>query len=443
MSTNRSAPEHFFTVLLTVRHYLTHGRIAGLVAGSAALLAAICVLNPTSDSAPTTDDRPGIPVSVVLAEPVSSFAQTRHYTGLLVPRRSAEVSFERAARVISVLVDEGDSVNAGQELARLDVRRLETRRQMLQAQRDAAAALLAELESGPRAETIAATRATVRELRARLELSRLTHERTEKLQVRQSASGQEVDNTRLSLEAAGARLIQAEHRLQELETGTREEKITAQRAVVNQLDAQLADLQLDREDSILVAPFDGQISMRHIDEGTMASPGQPVVTIIENATIEARIGLPLDTVQELTVGDSVSIRLNDELCRATFARVLPQVDLQTRTRMAVFELSRDDSLKVTAGQTVRVTLSEAVDANGYWLPTAALSPGQRGLWSAYVVVSDNGAERIESRPVEILHTEGDRVLVTGTIHRDDRVVSGGVQRIVPGQKVQVTNQKPS
>ena len=71
------------------------------------------------------------------------------------------------------------------------------------------------------------------------------------------------------------------------------------------------------------------------------------------------------------------------------------------------------------------------------LPTAALSPGQRGLWSVYVVVGREGYETIESRPVEVLHTEGERVLVRGTIQSKDRVVSGGVQRIVPGQRVKV------
>lgn len=442
MSTGRSLPESSFANFLTSRHFVTFGRIGILAV--VGILTADYVLSPSAAVPDAASDQhspsAALPVSVVIAQPVSSFNQTRHYTGALVPRRTADVSFERAARVTEVLVDEGDFVESGQRLALLDTRRLDTRQRVLQAQRDAAAALLKELEMGPRVETIAATRAIVRELRAQLELSRLTHGRTSELHQRNSTSQQAVDNSRLSMEAAGARLAQAEQQLEELEAGTRAEKIAAQQAVVDQLNAELADLQLDRDESVLRAPFAGQVAQRHIDEGTMATPGSPVVTLVESSSIEARIGLPNGLIPSLNVGDSVSLRLNDDDFRAEFARILPQVDLQTRTRIAVFQLTKEDSLRVASGQTVRVSLSEKVEATGYWLPTSALSPGQRGLWSAYVVVTQDEEDRIESRPVEILHTEGDQVLVTGTIHADDRVVAAGVQRVVPGQKVQVKRQ---
>jgi multidrug efflux pump subunit AcrA (membrane-fusion protein) len=422
-----------------MRQFTTRRRLAALLTGGAALLVAGSLLNRSTESAQTSDESPArpLPVQVVVAEQVRSFDQTRYYTGALVARRSADVSFERAARVVEILVDEGDAVVTGQELAKLDVRRLETRQLMVQAQYDAAAAQLRELVAGPRTETIAAARARVQELKSQLELSRLTHHRTEKLQARQSTSGQSVDNSRLSMAAATARLIQAQQRLTELETGTRPEQIASQQAMVNQLSAQLDDLQLDRSDSILTAPFAGRISRRHIDEGTVTAPGQPVVSLTESTAIEARIGLPAGSIRRFSKDNSVALQVEGETIHAVFARVLPEVDFQTRTQIAVFDFSEEDSLKVAAGQTVRISLSEETAATGYWLPTSALSPGQRGLWSACVVVNKDNVDRIETRPVEILHTEGKRVLVTGTIRKGDRVIAGGVQRIVPGQEVAV------
>lgn len=422
-----------------MRQFSTQSRVAAVLAGGAALVAASFLPGQPTESAQSGEEPANtpLPVQVVIAQQVTSFDQTRYYTGALVARRSADVSFERAARVVEMLVDEGDAVTAGQELAKLDVRRLETQQQMLQAQFDAATAQLKELIAGPRIETIAAAKAQVGELDAQLELSRLTHQRTEKLQARSSTSVQSVDNSRLSMAAASARLIQAQQRLNELETGTRPEQIAAQQAMVNQLSAQLADLELDRSDSILTAPFAGRISMRHIDEGTVTAPGQPVVSITESTAIEARIGLPASSIRRLSKDDSVTLQVEDQQFRASFTRVNPAVDLQTRTQIAVFDLSKEDSLKVAAGQTVRISLSEKNAATGYWLPTSALAPAQRGLWSACVVVCTEGTDRIETRPVEVLHTEGERVLVKGTIRNGDRVVAGGVQRIVPGQKVTV------
>jgi multidrug efflux pump subunit AcrA (membrane-fusion protein) len=422
-----------------MRSFVTLRRLAGLLSAVGVLLTAGFILHQPTESAQLsqTEESTALPIEVVVVHEVRSFDQTRHYTGALVARRIADVSFERSARVIEILVDEGDTVESGQALAKLDVRRLQTRQDMLEAQRDAAAAQLAELKAGPRLETIAAARAQVEELNAQLNLSRLTHARTERLQSRNSTSEQSVDNSRSSMEAAAARLAQAQHRLIELEAGTRAEQIATQQAMVDQLDAQMADVQLDRDDSILKSPFAGRIAMRYLDEGTVTAPGQPVLKIIESTEIEARIGLSTSSICRLTSGDDVELTVGDLKLSAQFTRVLPEVDLQTRTQIAIFELTQADSAQVAAGQTVRISLTEQTDATGYWLPTAALSPGQRGLWSAYAVVDRDGDSIIESRPVEVLHTEGERVLVAGTIRNEDRVVAGGVQRIIPGQKVSV------
>ena len=422
-----------------MRSFVTPRRLAGLLAVVSTLLTTGFILDQPTESAQhsKTAESTALPVEVIVVNQVKSFDQTRHYTGALVARRSADVSFERSARVVEVLVDEGDTVESGQALAKLDVRRLTTRQNMLVAQRDVAAAQLAELRAGPRVETIAAARAQVEELTAQLQLSRLTHARTERLQSRNSTSEQSVDNSRSSMEAAAARLAQAQHRLVELEAGTRTEQITAQQAMVAQLNVQLADVQLDRDDSVIKSPFAGCISMRYLDEGTVTAPGQPVVKVIESTAIEARIGLSTSSILRLTVGDALELTVGNTKLAAQFTRVLPEVDLQTRTQIAIFKLTQADSVQVAAGQTVRISLTEETDATGYWLPTAALSPGQRGLWSAYVVVERDGDSIIESRPVEVLHTEGERVLVTGTIHNEDQVVAGGVQRIIPGQKVSV------
>ena len=70
--------------------------------------------------------------------------------------------------------------------------------------------------------------------------------------------------------------------------------------------------------------------------------------------------------------------------------------------------------------------------------------GERGLWSAYVVTlpaspSAQGAgSRVARRDVEVLHTEGDRVLVRGMLQPGDRVIASGTHRIVPGQVVRVS-----
>lgn len=442
MSAAESSPsESFFASKLTMRHLLTRGRLFGVGIAVATAIFVIALGTGAFGSGEETVASPEgprpLPVDVVLIEPVDSFQSERTYTGTLAARRSSTLAFERAARVTALLVDEGDLVAAGQELARLDVRHLDAREQELTALKAAAAATLAELIAGPRVETIAATRAEVAEWNAQYELSQRTLKRTQQLRSRAAVGEQALDDARFAMETAKARLDATRKRLEELEAGTRSEQIVAQRSRVDQLEASLADLRFDREDSVLRAPYAGRIAERAIDEGTVVSPGQVVFRITESSVLEARVGLPPSAVAQLSPGQTVSVRVGSQRVQATLARIRPELNSQTRTRVAIFELAENPNGALAPGQIVQVPVTETTAGDGFWLPTTALTPGDRGLWVASAVVSVDGHDTVEARPVEILHTDGERVLVRGTLRAGDRIISSGVQRIVPGQRVKV------
>jgi len=74
---------------------------------------------------------------------------------------------------------------------------------------------------------------------------------------------------------------------------------------------------------------------------------------------------------------------------------------------------------------------------GFWLPLSALARGERGLWSAYAVIkgTTDGEFVLEKRQIEVLHTEGDRVLVRGTLKTGDRIVVDGIHKLASNQRV--------
>jgi multidrug efflux pump subunit AcrA (membrane-fusion protein) len=78
---------------------------------------------------------------------------------------------------------------------------------------------------------------------------------------------------------------------------------------------------------------------------------------------------------------------------------------------------------------------------GFWLPVEALTRGDRGLWSVLAVNTgeEAGSAVVERRDVELLHSDGDRVYVRGTLSADETVVARGTHRLVHGQRVEVTN----
>lgn len=440
----RTQPKSFFARMLTTRQYLTARKtswivVAALVVAAVGLSAATAIPDgnaASKDNADQVHSEP-IPVEVIRAERVLTFDRLRRYTGTVAARRTSDVGFERSARLVEVAIDEGDLVRAGQRLANLDTRHLDTRRDELTAQRAEAAAILEELETGPRDQTIAAARAELVDLDAQVEQQTRTQRRTQKLFERNAAVQQKLDDDQFLLESVTARRNAARERLSELEEGTRKERIAAQRAAVARLDALLADVAIEIEDSTLAAPFDGRIAERYVDEGTVVNPGQPIVRLVESAALEARIGLPVETASRFATGDAVQIVVNRRVWDATVDEALPEVDLSTRTRLMVFRIDPAASQSVVPGEIARIEVNEDEKTDGFWLPTASLTPGTRGLWSVYAVVG----EQVERRDVEILHTAADRTLIRGTLSDGDQIVAHGAQRIVPGQRVKTEHRQ--
>jgi multidrug efflux pump subunit AcrA (membrane-fusion protein) len=375
-------------------------------------------------------------VETLMVDGVTGYEVSRSYTGEIASVRASDLGFSRGGELLQVLVREGDPVSSGQALAILDTQSLQAQRLQLSAQQAEAQARLLELEQGARQEDIAAARAQVRDVENQLQLQDQQRSRREYLYNEGAISREQLDEVSFGAAALQARLDQAQSRLNELLNGTRPEQIAAQRAIVQQVEARIAQIDIDISKSTLRAPFGGIISAQQLYEGTVVGSGQPVLRLIEQAAPEARIGIPQTVASGLQVGDPVTVRVGTDPYAATVKSLLPEVDPTTRTQLVVFQLDPSALTRVNPGQTARVELTETVPVNGLWLPTQALIQDIRGLWSAYAVVpSEADTYAVQPKVVEILHQEGDRVLVQGTLQPGDQIVASGIHRLIPGQPV--------
>ena len=395
-------------------------------------IAANKVLSSSEQDAAITQ---ALPVETLVVEAVDEYRVARSYSGELVARRSSELGFELGGQVVEILVDEGDAVNAGQPLARLDTRSLQAQRQQLIAQRDQAAAQLQELQAGPRAQNIEAARAAVADLQHQVDLARLQEERRQGLYEQGAISREELDQQSFGAGSLESRLQQAQSNLDELLAGTRQEQLAAQSAAVRQLEASINSLDIDISKSVLTAPFSGRVSQRLIDEGVVVSGGQALVKLVEGNSIEARIGVPTEVAASLPIGSPQAVIVGDRTLTATVTAQLPEVDATSRTVTVVLALQADGPIPV--GQTIQLSTTETQPTEGFWLPSTALVPAEQGLWSVYVTreATVENQHTVSRQDVEVLHNEGDRVLVRGTIQPGDRAITSGTHRIVPGQLV--------
>ncbi|QDU40370.1 Macrolide export protein MacA [Maioricimonas rarisocia] len=424
-----------------------------LIAAGVAILVLVAAVSQipsattAGESESTASSNRLLPVRTIELTSITEL-ETRHtFTGVVEPARTSQLGFERSGRVLELLVDEGERVEADQPLARLDTQALEIRSRELEAKRLEARAILAELRRGPREETIAAARANVEQFQAELELWTVTCSRNDRLRQNDAITEQQYDNARLNMSAARARLSAAKSQLRELEEGTRQEQLDAQDAVVAQLDANLALVETDLEKSVLRAPFAGTISKRLIDEGTVTSATATVFELVDTDHLEARIGLPADVASRLQPGQEKGLRKGTQHLAGRIRAVRPVLDPVTRTQVVIIDIVDDASRQTVPGEVVRLDITETGDADGFWVPLSALAQGPRGLWSLYAVdpasadaqAAEANNARVERRTVEVVHTEEDQALVRGTVYDGDRIVVNGLHRIVPGQLVRVVD----
>ncbi|MGF1498749.1 MAG: efflux RND transporter periplasmic adaptor subunit [Elainellaceae cyanobacterium] len=387
------------------------------------------------------------PVNVLMVEPATSYQEVRTYSGTIVAARSSQLGFERAGEVVEISVDAGDRILAGTPLAFLDTRNLEASRRELMARRAQAVASLNEMLAGPRTETIAAAEASADNLRAQLDLAQQVSERRQNLFEEGVISREELDEAIAEVTALQASLRESMVQVDELRAGTRPEQIDAQNARIQELDANLARLNIDLDKSVLKAPFAGTIAARLIDEGTVVTAGQPIVELVENTNLEARIGVPILTASRLQIGQTQSLKIGQTDYSATVTAILPTLDSDTRTVTIVLALDASATADVAPGQVAQIELAETIELAGFWIPTTALIGGENGLWSCYVLSDSTGTNLSNETPgqqsvfavsqqdVEVIYSESDRVLVRGTLSEGDRVIVDGNHRLVPGQLV--------
>lgn len=186
--------------------------------------------------------------------------------------RQVQLGFRVSGKLAETLVDEGDSVKAGDTLARLDNRPYQDLVAVAAAQAAGQRATLAKLEAGPRAAEIAQARAVLAERQADLLNAEQSYTRSFQLRPSGTVSQGGLDQAVAARDAAKARVNAAKEALTLLQEGTRSEDIAAAKASLQAADANLASARTTADDTILVAPADGVILSRVREKGSILAP---------------------------------------------------------------------------------------------------------------------------------------------------------------------------
>lgn len=319
-------------------------------------------------------------VATVAVELQPGYRVEREFAGEVQAGQNSRLGFEFPGQVAVVLVDVGDAVGEGQELARVDTRLLESERDELLAQR---AEFEAELQTTER------------------DLARI-------------------------------RSLQAERLASERELDERVGRASVLQASLQRVDAALQSNRVRLDKSVLRAPFAAVVSERMIDAGVVVAAGVPVVGLVQNSGREVHAGVPSELAERMETGETVPVRAGGERAQGTVIGRGPIVDAATRSRTVRVAVGKDWS----PGMLAYTTLGVAVNAPGAWLPDTAVSEGMRGTWVVYAAIDQGDSEaRLEARSVVVHHARDGQVFVSGALADGEPVVAAGLHRLAPGQRV--------
>jgi RND family efflux transporter MFP subunit len=349
------------------------------------MAAGIAGLHHMANATAPVEAVPPVPVHAETVTSAPGYTVHERFVGRLEPARQTRLGFERSGLVTHVLVEEGDIVEKGQPVARLDTAKLLAERGVLDAKR--------------------------RELEAQMRLAELTVERKKRLMDTGHGSVEQHDEARFGL----ARFV----------------------AAIENIDASIESLDVDIEKSVLRAPFAGRVGERLMDEGTVASPNLPVIHLLEAERRQVRIGVSVEASSKLTRDRTYSLSAAGRAFSAKLVVVRPDLSTSTRTVSAVFDVEGAEHLPF--GEVMELALDRHVSEPGVWVPLAALVEGRKGLWTVYTVAVADGERVVKREAVEILHAERARAFVRGTLASGAQIVLNGTNRVVPGQRVAVAH----
>lgn len=192
-----------------------------------------------------------------------------------------EASFRVAGKVLERPVDEGQTVEAGQLLARLDARDLEQQVAMRRAEAATAQAALDAMLAGSRPEEIAAARAALAQANADLRRLEPDEARIRDLQRQGILSVRDYEASRAALEAARGKVQQADQQYLLVRKGPRKEDIAQARARFEEAREALALAETQLGYATLRAPSAGVILSKNIEPMEYVSPGTAVVTLAD------------------------------------------------------------------------------------------------------------------------------------------------------------------
>ncbi|GAW29481.1 efflux RND transporter periplasmic adaptor subunit [Carboxydocella sp. ULO1] len=340
-----------------------------------------------------------VPVEVVTATegPIS---QTITIAGKVVPKQEIALVPKVGGKVSRVTVDIGQRVKAGQVVVELDASDLK--------------AQISATEAAVRLQQSLQKQAEVNYQDALNNYNRIKY-----LYDQGGASQQQLDTARANLDRAQAAYSPAGG--------------GSSAAQIQQAQAQLQAQRVQLANFTLTSPINGVVTARNIDPGEMASPGVPVLTIVDDSSMLVEVGLMENQINYARPGQTVEVKITatGRTYQGVIQSISPVADPRSKSYLTRIEIKNADE-SVKGGMVAEVTLAAQEKDKALLIPKAAIVE-KLGARYVYVVTGN----KVDEVKIETGLSDAEKVEVLSGIKAGQKVVIAGQNLLADGTEVQI------
>ncbi len=300
--------------------------------------------------------------------------KTHQVAAFVVPTDQANMSFQVSGIIEEQFIKIGDSVEAGEELFKVSNPSLEPQIQQFQSQIEAIEATLEQNEAEvKRVENLKKTNAI-----SQNELDRLTNQQDNLLATKKS------------------------------------------------IEAQLEQAQSLFDETILKAPFAGNIAEIYKEAGEVISPGEVVLVVGGVNSLEAPIFLPSFLHRNIEQGQSLAVKYNNQFINAT----VKEISLSANPKSQLFKVMLDVPIMydIKSGEKITVQIKESI-GEFFRLPIESVIDD--GINEPFVFLIENN--QVIQAPIELIDIENNDVIVRMSQQGEVEVITAGQVNLSPKQ----------
>ena len=366
--------------------------------------------------------------------------------GNIQAEQRVTIASEIRGRVARIAIEEGMNVKAGDLVAQIDPREYELTLDRLRADLSASQKEYKKAQEGLRQEDKDRLDAKTRAAQSSLDLAKIELGRTKQLVDQEVLAQSALDSAEDKVSQAIETLV-ASQAEQAAGMKSRSEDIEKLESEMQAIRKQVAVAELNLSKVNIVAPFEGVIIAKEIEQGAIADSGTAIVRMIGSSRLKAVLEVPQNYRNKLKklkkahfFVKELGVKFNYQNNLARLVRVIPDANIYSGNIKVQIDLPDPDP-GMFPGLTLESTLNFGVRKNVLHVPAVSLVISEKG--TVVYIVKDKKAHLV---PVKAFKEHDDFVEIKDFTHQlnaDADLILRGSGAVFPGVNVFLTNPVPN